>query len=142
MRIMSLDAIVDKWNSRASVASADYESGLKNPRVPWQSATLAAADNYKSGVTAAIANNLFAKGVRKTSDADWLAAAISKGVPRWTDGISKSLDAYRAGYEPFYNALSAATLPPRMPRGHEQNYVRSRNVGNLLHALRIKRMSS
>jgi len=139
---MSLAAIVAKWNERSSIATGDYEAGVRNPRTSWQAATLAAVDNWATAIREAITRGAFRAGVNDTTDQEWLDAVLTKGLTRWPEGIAASLDKYRAGFEPYWNALQAQTLPPRMPRGHSENYNRSRLVGVMLNKLRLSRRST
>lgn len=137
MRIKPLAEIVAKWLARASIATSDYEAGIRAPRRPWQAATSEASGNYKEGIMAAIADDRFRKGVEKVSDAEWADRATKIGAPRFAPGVRASQDRYSKGFAPFHSALAAALLPPRGPTGSEMNFERSAAVGRLLHSLRI-----
>lgn len=137
MRIMSLADIAKKWLARAQVATSDYEAGCRAPRRPWQEATIDGADAYAAGVQEAIAQGRFQSGVRDVSDAEWLARITDLGVRRWPEGIRVSQPRFTRGFAPYHSALTAATLPPKGPRGSEANYERSAFVGRLLHELRV-----
>lgn len=136
MRIMAIDQIASKWNRRAAAATQDYESGVRNPRRPWQAATLDAKAAYEAGVQEAIANDQFSKGVSQSSDSEWLSRALKLGVQRYAPGIRESISKYASKFRIYRDALAALELPPRGPRNSAQNYQRSELVGQTLNAIR------
>ena len=131
-----LDKIVGKWSSRTSAASGDYAEGVASPKQDWQKQALAAADAWKAGVTEAAAKNLFAKGVAATSTDFWKSRAQTLGTARFSDGVTKSVDAYKAKFAPYYDTLSKLELPPRGARGDPKNMERVRAI---VQALRSKK---
>jgi len=132
--LRSLDKIVEKWRSRASAASGDYAAGVETPKYDWQKQTLAASDAWKSGITEAAAKNMFAKGVAATSTDFWKTRTITLGTARYADGVSKSVDVYKANFAPYYDTLSKIELPPRGARGDPKNIERVRAIVNALRA--------
>ncbi|MEM4846448.1 MAG: hypothetical protein QW794_01655 [Thermosphaera sp.] len=131
-----LDKIVEKWRSRASAASGDYAAGVEAPKYDWQKNTLAAADAWKSGITEAAAKNMFSKGVAATPTDFWKSRAITLGTARFADGVSKSVDVYKAKWAPYYDVLTKIELPPRGARGDPKNIERVRAI---ITALRAKK---
>ncbi|MEM4667426.1 MAG: hypothetical protein QW498_09015 [Thermofilum sp.] len=131
-----LDKIVEKWRSRASAASGDYAAGVEAPKYDWQKNTLAASDAWKSGVTEAAAKNMFSKGVAATPTDFWKSRAITLGTARFADGVSKSVDVYKAKWAPYYDVLTKIELPPRGARGDPKNIERVRAI---ITALRAKK---
>lgn len=138
MRIQALSDIVEKWARRAGQATQDFIRGLQNPRRPWQEATLDAKDSYVAGVQAAIANDLFSKGVQRTSNAEWVERARTIGAPRYGPGVQAGQSRYQRGFAPYHSALASLELGPRGPRGSAENYARAERVGRALHELRIQ----
>lgn len=136
MRIMAIDSIANKWNRRSAAATQDFEQGVRNPRRPWQAATLDASSAYAEGVQEAIANDQFSKGVSQSSDSEWLSRTLKLGVQRYAPGIRESVSKYATKFRPYRDALAALELPPRGPRNSESNYERSRIVGQTLNAIR------
>ena len=137
MKVKSVEASGTKWRTRASGAVKDYKDGVASPRRPWQSATLAAAENQATAVQEAIADKRFEKGVSATSDSDWQTKAAGKGARNYPTGIAEGEADFKKGVSPFFSALSSKELSPRGPRGSPQNYTRSQEVGDLLHNVRI-----
>jgi len=87
-----LDVVVSKWQKRASAAAPDFSSGVQNPLKDWQKNTLAASDAWKAGVTDAAGRDAFSKGVSAKPTAYWQKRTLDLGVPRYADGINKSVD--------------------------------------------------
>lgn len=137
MKVKPLDETAKKWDRRASAATPDYEAGIRSPRRPWKGSTLDASDSYAAGVQAAIANNQFARGVERSSDEEWRGRSLTLGRQRYAPGVAASTMRYSKGFAPYHAALSALDLPPRGPRGSQQNYDRSALVGQTLHNIRI-----
>lgn len=124
MEIKSLSKSQEKWKERAQAATPAYSDGVSDPKVRWAGPAAGAAIAYAEGVQRAISLDLFAKGVTACGDAKWQAAAISKGVPRYGQGIRASGSSYSAGFAPYHSALSALELPPRYARRDERNLER------------------
>lgn len=120
----------EKWASRASGAGADYASGVRAPRRSQSAAAIAAKENYKAGVTLAISEGRFEKGLQKAGDAKWLKGATEKGEQRFTQGVLGTQQEYAAGFAPFAQALTSLSLAPRGPKG--TNYGRVQAVGEAL----------
>ena len=127
-----------KWSRNAQAAQNDYQSGVANPRVAWDQATIAGAANYEAGVQKAIANKSFAKGVKAAGHAGWQDATLAKGPGRFAEGVRTGQDTYDAGVAPYMKVIEATTLPPRGPKGSPQNYQRSAAMGQALNAAKIK----
>lgn len=137
MRIKSLESIIAKWRQRASVSTGAYEEGVKNPRTSWARAAMAAFDNYKAGVQAAITAGSYKKGIHRAGDAKWQERAVTLGVRRWPEGIEASGPAYSQGFSPYHKALANLTLPPRYARGDPRNLERVKKIAELLHSVKV-----
>lgn len=138
MTMPPLEKIAKKWAAVAQTRAGDYADGIKSPRVDWQEATLAAAENYTAGVQAAIAAGQFVKGVARAGSAKWQAMAVAKGPARWTSGIQIAQPFYSSGFRPYHEALGALTLPPRYPRRDPRNLERVRAIAEALAALKLQ----
>jgi hypothetical protein len=139
MEVMELSAIVAKWNARTSIAGPEYEAGVRSPKTDWASATAAAKDNYKAGVTEAIAAGSFEKGVRAAGTPKWQERTLTLGVARWPSGVAASQDSYRSAIEPFISALRSLALPPRYAKGDARNLQRVNVIATALHKLKMSR---
>ena len=135
VNVPSIDEVTRKWKSRASGAASDYSAGIA--RAPGAvSAALAAKGSWASGVQAAVSNDSFAKGLGRSSDAAWKTAAATKGAARYGPGIAAAEGEFRTGMGRVLSAISGVTLPPRGPKGVDNNIERVRAMAKALEALK------
>lgn len=126
--IKSLSAIRDKWTRVTPGRTEDYKLGIKNPRRDWEQETIAAKGNWKAGVDAAAAKDLFGKGVAKAGTKKWQEKALKKGPGRFAEGVYIAGDDYERGFAPFREAIARVDLGPRFPRRDPRNLERVRRV--------------
>lgn len=126
--IRPLNQIGNKWATVTPGRTADYQRGIENPRRDWEAATAGAEDSYNQGVTQAISEKRFGKGVRAAGTEKWQKNALSKGTQRWGPGVAMAEDAYIAGYAPIHAAIERLVLPPRFPRRDPRNLARVKAV--------------
>ena len=118
--------------------SQDYIDGVRTTRKDWAAETVAAAENYAIGVTTAIAEDRFQRGVSKAGTDKWRSKTIEKGGTRWGQGVRLGGADYARGFDPYRNELEAIDLPPRGPRGDPRNIERVRVIAERLHALKLR----
>lgn len=126
--IRTIEQISKKWASVTPMRTGDYEAGVRSPKTDWGTATAAAEDSYNTGVTQAIAEKRFGKGVRAAGTEKWQAGATTKGVQRWGPGVAMAESQYAAGFAPFRDAIERMTLPPRYARRDPRNLNRVKAV--------------
>jgi len=126
--IKSLTAIRDKWTRVTPGRTEDYKLGVKNPKRDWEQETVAAKENWKAGVDAAAAKDLFGKGVQKAGSKKWQNKALAKGPGRFAEGVYIAGDDYEKGFAPFREAIARVDLGPRFPRRDPRNLERVRRV--------------
>ncbi|RLE36930.1 hypothetical protein DRJ17_07610 [Candidatus Woesearchaeota archaeon] len=131
-----LEKIIEKWKNRAVAAQGDYQFGIQNPLKDWATNAAAAQDAWAAGVQDAISRGAFGKGVKKVGTEKWQRKAMQLGAPRYAQGVQASDVDYRAGFEPYYEALSRLTLPPRGPRGDPRNLERVRIIMETLRKIK------
>ena len=130
--IRSIERIAKKWATVTPGRTGYYQAGVEAPRRDWETATAAAEDAYQSGVTQAIAEKRFGKGVRAAGSEKWQRNAIEKGGQRWGPGVAMAEAAYAAGFAPFRDAIERVTLPPRFARRDPRNLNRVKAVVDAL----------
>jgi len=135
--IKSLSAIRDKWTRVTPGRTEDYKLGIKNPKRDWEEETLAAKGNWKAGVDAAAAKDLFGKGVSKAGSKKWQEKALLKGPGRFAEGVYIAGDDYEKGFAPFREAIARVNLGPRFPRRDPRNLERVRRVVEALIAEKV-----
>ncbi len=137
-KVTAIADVSGKWNRRSSTAGPEYEAGIANPRTPWAAAAQAAKASYDAGVQAAVARGAYAKGVAAAGDSRWAQKSKEKGPARFAQGVAVSQADYERGFSPYLDAIARTDLPPRGPRGSEQNYARMAPIGKALAALKRK----
>jgi hypothetical protein len=134
--IKPIDQASDKWVRRASVAGADYQQGVTNPRKPWAESAAQAEGNYKAGVTAAANAGRYGTGVKAAGDEKWRQNALKKGPGRFAEGVAIGKDEWNKGFMPYHTCISGVTLPARGPKGSPQNIQRVAAIATALRALK------
>jgi hypothetical protein len=132
-----INAIAAKWSSRAQAAGPDYTTGVKTTTNDWATNTAAAAGNWGQGVSQAVSDGRFAKGVSAAGTSKWQNAAATKGAQRYPTGVAAGQPAYVTGFTPYLQVIQNTTLPPRSPAGSPNNIQR---VSVLDAALRAKKI--
>lgn len=137
--IKPLTAIREKWTTVTPQRSAQYQAGVQSPSVDWAQAARASEGSWEQGVSQAITQKSFSKGVASAGTPTWQEGALQKGVTRWGPGVSASGGRYEEGFQPYHDVISRLTLPARGFRGDPRNYQRVQAVGDALHAAKVSR---
>ena len=135
--IRPLSMIRDKWTRVTPQRTEDYKIGIQNPRRDWEEEATAAKDNWKAGVDAAAAKDMFAKGVREAGTAKWRDRAMKKGPSRFAEGVYIAGPDYEKGFAPYREAIAAVDLGPRFPRRDPRNIERVKKVVEALIAKKV-----
>lgn len=135
--IKTMSGIRDKWTRVTPGRTEDYKLGIQNPKRDWEEETLAGADNWKSGVDAAAAKNLFGKGVARAGSAKWKDKALKKGPGRFAEGVYIAGPDYEKGFAPFHAAIERVDLGPRFPKRDPRNLERVKRVVDALIAEKL-----
>ncbi|MBA7637593.1 hypothetical protein ES703_45239 [subsurface metagenome] len=136
--IKSLSSIRDKWTRVTPGRTEDYKLGIQNPRRDWATEALAGKENWKAGVDAAAAKDLFAKGIDKAGTAKWRDHALKKGPGRFAEGVYIAGPDYESGFKPYHDAISRVDLGPRFPKRDPRNLNRVKIIVDALIAEKVK----
>ena len=128
--IRSIEKIAKKFATVTPGRVEDYRSGVESPRRDWETATAGAEDSYNAGVTQAIAEKRFGKGVRAAGTDKWQRGALEKGTQRWGPGVAMAESAYATGFGPIRDAIERVTLPPRYARRDPRNLQRVKAIND------------
>jgi len=135
--IAPIQQIAQKWAQNASRAVDYYRSGVQNPEENWEERTIASQDIWAEGVRQAADAGLFARGVQGKF-AKWQRRATQLGPDRYRTGVQAAQDDYVDGFGPYRDAIERFNFTTaRGPRGSAANYDRVREIGQMLHQLRI-----
>lgn len=108
--------VAEKWARRAAGASQDLTNGVNDVRVAPGIQAAEKQDKMIQKWLASVQSGKWAENVSAVSLADWKAAMIQKGVPRYSQGVQAAqgkFQAFMAELLPFQANLSAqiATMP-------------------------------
>lgn len=136
--IKDLREISQKWARVTPQRAGDYAAGVKNPRRDWGQETAAASDRYAQGVTEAINNGSFERGVTKAGTEKWQRKASSVGAQRFGPGVQAAQGDYEQGFAPFAEVIRNTNLPPRFPKGDPRNIERVSAIAEALHSKKVQ----
>lgn len=136
-KIRSIAAVGEKWKRRTEIAGPEYEEGVKNPKKDWATETKRAEASFEAGITQAIRDKRFGKGVGKAGTGKWQEGAVTKGVTRFGPGVAVAEAAYEKGFAPFRDVIEATVLPTRYAKGDPRNFQRVIAMGTALHKKKI-----
>jgi hypothetical protein len=130
-------ALADKFASRAQNATNEYSQGVQTTAKDQNALAQAAADRWATATAAAAANKLFAKGLSRSSTADWKAGVAAKGAARFGPGAAAAKGKWAARVQVFFDTLNSLALSAKLPKGDPSNMNRSAQVAAALHAKKI-----
>lgn len=142
MRVRRRQDIAERFARRAAAASTDYVDGALTTPNSWAKGAAAAEENYQAGVTQAIAEKRFGRGVAKAGDQKWKDGVERKGSARYAQGVSQAASTYEAGVAPYLDLLEKFDAGPRGVAGSEENYQRAIRVGKMMHDEKVRRRRS
>ena len=128
----------DKFAKRAAAAAPDYGKGVQNAGPKWLAGAQASEDAWAQGTQDAVANRRFGAGVRKAGAAKYQDRAAKLGPDRYRTGVAEGAGEWGKGFAPHAQAMQAIDLGTKGMRGSEQNYNRSRTVGQALRAKKLE----
>ena len=126
-----------KFVERAGAASGDYKTGAESTSKDQSAAAIAGKANWAAGIQAAITGDRFAKGLQTSGKSGWVKGVIEKGVNRFAEGVASGLGKYVTNSGKYDSARGAASSLPRGPKGSEQNFARSKAVGQALRKMKV-----
>ena len=135
--IKSTADIAEKWSRVTPSRSADYKTGVENPKRDWAEAAAASEEVYKRAVTEAANAGRYGKGIAKAGTAKWKHGATTKGPSRFAAGVALGKDAYMKGFAPYQEVIKATTLPARGPKGDPANLQRVAALAGALHEKKV-----
>ena len=126
--IKNMAAIKEKWQRVTPQRTEDYSKGIASPKRDWANEAVAAKANWKAGIDAAAAKDLYAKGVTAAGSGKWKAKALALGPGRFAEGVYQAGGDYEKGFAPYQAAIAAVDLGPKFPRRDPRNLDRVKRV--------------
>lgn len=137
IRIKDTASLAKKFVQRAGAAAGDYKTGVEAAGQDWHARTAASGDNYAAGVTAAIGNKRFEKGVNEAGAAKYTTRASTLGAQRYPTGVGAAEGDWAKGAAPYLDEIRNMDLPPRRPKGDPGNQARANAVAARLRARKV-----
>lgn len=135
--IKSAAEIAAKWARVTPGRADDYKLGIQHPKRDWEDETVASKANWKAGIDAAAAKDLFAKGVTAAGSKKWQDKALAVGPGRFSEGVYKAEGDYNKGFAPYREAISRVDLGPRYPRRDPRNLDRVKKIVDALVEVKV-----
>ena len=126
--IKSMGAIKEKWTRVTPQRTEDYSKGISNPKRDWEGEALAAKGNWKAGIDAAAAKDMYAKGISQAGTEKWKKKALALGPGRFAEGVYQAGPDYEKGFAPYREAIASVDLGPKFPRRDPRNLDRVKRV--------------
>jgi len=130
--IKSLASIREKWARVTPGRTEDYKLGIQNPKRDWEEEAVAGKGNWKAGIDAAAAKDLYAKGVTQAGSAKWKSRSLEKGPGRFAEGVYIAAPDYEKGFAPYREAILRTDIGPRFPKRDPRNLERVKKIVDAL----------
>jgi hypothetical protein len=131
-----------KFAQRAAAAAPDYQKGVSNAGGKWQAGVNASEDAWAAGTQDAINNRRYGAGARKAGPSKYQDRASKLGPDRFRTGVNEGAPEWGKNFQPFASDLASFDAGPKGMRGSEQNFQRSRAVGQRLRAKKLELLGS
>lgn len=138
VKVKTAAASAAKFVQAAQSAGPAYTAGVTNAGNDWATNTAASSAAWQQGVSEAVSDGRFAKGVNPTSQAKYQTRASTVGAQRYPVGVAASQTAYQNGVAPYLNVIANLQLPARQPKGSPSNLQR---VSAVAQALRTQKLT-
>lgn len=139
MDVKSIADSQQKFSQRAAAAAPDYGKGVAGAGNKWQAGAQASEDAWAAGTQDAITNRRFGAGVRRNGTAaKYQTRAAKLGPDRYRAGVAEGAADWGTNFAPHADTLRNLDPGPKGMRGSEQNYNRSRAVGQALRAKKLE----
>ena len=126
--IKSMSAIKEKWTRVTPQRTEDYSKGIANPKRDWEEEAVASKGNWKAGIDAAAAKDMYAKGIKEAGTEKWKKKALALGPGRFAEGVYQAGPDYEKGFAPYREAIASVDLGPKFPRRDPRNLDRVKRV--------------
>jgi hypothetical protein len=136
--IRRIEEISDKWSRVTPERKAEYDYGVKNPLKNWEENAANAEEAWEKGVSQAVDDKRFEKGVRRVGLRFWQEQTTKKGPDRFVQGVKLSKDIYRKEFAPYRDVIEKTELPPKGPKGADENYERVKKIGTELRRKKLE----
>ena len=128
----------EKFKTRAAAAAPEYGKGVANAGPRWAAGVAASEEAWASGVSDAVANKRYGAGARKAGPGKYQDRAVKLGPDRYRTGINEGAPEWGKNFGPFLADIAGFDPGKKGMRGSEENYQRSRAVGQRFRAKKLE----
>ena len=113
---LTASEFAEKWQRRLSAAAPDIQKGINRVDVSPTEKAAVKQDKMLANITAAVQSGKWAAGLRRVTISDWKKAAIEKGIPRISQGVTGAtgkVTDFASQLLPFQDSLQSqiASMP-------------------------------
>jgi hypothetical protein len=137
INVKSAAAAATKFVQAAQSAGPAYTAGVQNAGASWATNTAASAQAWQQGVSQAVSDGRFAKGVNQTSQNKYQVRAAGVGAQRYGPGVAGAQQTYQTNVAPYLATIAQLNLPARQPKGSPANIARVQAVTQALRAQKL-----
>lgn len=137
IKVKDAAASMQKYITNTGNAVNAYKAGIQSPKASQSASAVAAVTTWQQAVQSPAAAKAFTSGLTKAGDAAWQAGALNKGAARYPQGTQIAAPKWQTNVQPYLQTIASQNLPPRGIRGAAQNWQRSQNLGQALHAQKV-----
>lgn len=142
LKVKDIASSSEKWQRNAANAASEMAAAAIAAADTWLREAIKSQDNWKAGVSAAMAGNRFSRGIQRAGADKFSRKVQAVAESRFREGVGAGASDYRSGVEPYLAALAALTLDARKPRGDPANLRRVEQVDKLLNQKRLAMLSA
>lgn len=131
----------DKFKRHTATAGQDLKQGIKDAEGDWKAGAEAATEKYAEGVTEAITNDKYGRGIRATPASKFGDSIGAGSIQKYNQNTAKGADKLQATIQRNIEIARATadSGPARGRRGSEDNITRMVNNARALRADRVSR---
>lgn len=122
--------MTEKYLRKVSQAAPDWVAGMQNPKANFRDAAIAAKGKWSDGVTRAMQNDSFARGMGAVDVAEAIATATSDNGNAYVAGVNKRKAKVGRAFTKLAPALGAISssirsMPQDTPADREQRMLKN-----------------
>ncbi len=128
--------VSDKWVRRAGQASTDYGEGVERSPKDQAGNAVAAKTLFAQRVSDSKTHDLWEKNLRAAGTEAFKRGVREKGTQRYGPGVQAAQPKFGGRIGGILSAISGVDIPARGVPASDQNFQRSRLIGQALNRLK------
>ena len=137
IKVASASDAAQVWVDGARARAGRYGTNAPAAAQDWATNSAAAAPVFKSAVSAANIDKMYAGGVAKAGAAKYQRKTAGVGKDRYPAGVAAAQSDYASGVSPYLDTIKGLTLPTKKVRGDPANLDRVKAIAVALNQKRV-----